>query len=99
MYDADNYDCTAEGFCEYTGCNSTAECEEAIAGYVCAAYPGMDIDLCQLSCGDPGDCGTGTAAYDDDNYDCVDELCVYTGCNSEAECQESNDADWTCVEP
>ena len=47
----------------------------------------------------PGDCGTGTAAYDEDNYDCIDQLCVYTGCNFEAECQESNGGDWTCVEP
>lgn len=35
-YDADNYACT-DGVCEYTGCNSTAECMAIGADYVCDA--------------------------------------------------------------
>jgi hypothetical protein len=96
LYDTDNYTCNGDGFCEYTGCNDTTECEAALPGYVCAGMAGSDVDVCQLPCGGPEDCGTGTGAYDEDNYDCVDDLCVYTGCNSQAECKESNDEDWTC---
>jgi hypothetical protein len=98
LYDADNYDCSAEGFCQYTGCNDTAECEAVLSGYECADVDGLDIDLCQLTCGEPADCvlDSSTEAYDEDNYDCVDDLCVYAGCNSEAECEDGNGADWTC---
>ena len=28
----------------------------------------------------------GSAPYDSDNYDCLDDVCVYTGCNDDAEC-------------
>jgi len=99
LYDADNYVCTAEGLCEYTGCNDTAECEETTPGTVCADVAGLDIDLCQTSCGEPAECAADSPpdAEDEDNYDCVDDLCVYTGCNSEEECQNSWNSSYTCA--
>jgi hypothetical protein len=98
LYDTDNFTCNGDGFCEYTGCNDTTECEAALTGYVCAGMAGSDVDVCQLPCVGPEDCGTGIGAYDEDNYDCVDDLCVYSGCNSADECKESEDAGWTCYE-
>lgn len=34
-------------------------------------------------------CGSGSAAYDADNYACREGLCVYLGCRSDAECLAS----------
>jgi hypothetical protein len=96
-YDGDNYLCNGEGFCEYTGCADSVECTELVDDYVCAPMTGYVVDVCQATCEVPEDCGTGAPAFDADNYDCVDSLCVYTGCNSESECQDSWDSEYTCV--
>ena len=34
-YDNDNYECTTEVFCQYTGCNSDQECDSYMDGYLC----------------------------------------------------------------
>jgi len=34
-FDTDNYRCTDGGYCEYSGCNSDAECESYQSGTVC----------------------------------------------------------------
>jgi hypothetical protein len=68
--------------------------------YICAEYMGMDIKICTFSCDVPSDCDFGSGpAYDVDNYDCVDNVCVYTGCNSTDECVETSSmgAGWECV--
>jgi len=87
-YDADNYECD-EGVCRYTGCTSDAECQESMMSsqYVCRDRDGMA--LCLQQCGVAGDCGTGTPAYDGDNYECSGGLCEYTGCNTDGECSAS----------
>ena len=99
-YDADNYECTG-GYCVWTGCNTTAECQESMMStdYVCGPSQWTDLDICQLSCVVPADCDTGSAgdAYNADNYDCVDDLCHYTGCNDDAECVDSLGASWECI--
>jgi hypothetical protein len=84
-YDADNYNCTSN-MCEYTGCNSTAECQ-TLGNYVCGTLPGSTLPLCVMACNVPADCNMGSAPYDADNYDCTSNMCEYTGCNSTAECQ------------
>jgi hypothetical protein len=71
-----------------------------IAGYECLPSPYFDIPICQQPCQAAADCDVGGgAAYDADNYSCEDQTCVYTGCNSDTECQDSSGADFECVEP
>ncbi len=98
-FDADNYACTG-GLCEYTGCNSTAECAEAFgAGYGCHQADGFAYASCLAQCGAPADCAlaTGGALYDADNYDCVDGYCQFTGCNATSECTDSlMDSSYVC---
>ena len=89
-WDEDNYRCEA-GACQYTGCNSDQECEsvQGMESYVCAPQFQGGVDLCQPGCSTVEDCDLGSQAYDQDNYTCDNGLCVYTGCNSDAECQAS----------
>lgn len=85
-YDADNYRCTG-GACEWTGCNSTAECNELPGGpYVCARSEGAAFDSCLYACAMPADCDQGTPLASADNYECVDGACRWTGCNDSSEC-------------
>ena len=91
LYDEDNYECT-NGYCEYQGCNDDAECKEAMMSedYVCVDYYDHGTKTCLLSCTSVADCGSdGQPAYDEDNYDCVEDLCIYTGCNSTEECEDT----------
>jgi hypothetical protein len=61
---------------------------------------GMPIDFCRLSCSAPSDCTTASAAFDADNYTCEGSVCVYQGCNTDAECQSSFASDrYVCRDP
>jgi hypothetical protein len=84
-YDSDNYDCR-NNVCVYTGCNSDAECQ-ALGNYLCRASAGSAMPVCLSPCTTTSDCNLGSAPYDSDNYECENDVCVYTGCNSDAECQ------------
>ena len=88
-YDADNYQCD-NGGCLYSGCNNDAECQ-ALGNYVCRPIAGIDLDTCQVACTSVADCDLGSAPYDVDNYACLDDVCVYQGCNGDAECQTLGD--------
>ena len=99
-FDADNYACEGS-FCIYKGCNSTAECVEAVGPkYACAQYPGTAQKDCHRQCSTVDDCvGSGTgAAYDADNFACEGGICVYKGCNSTAECVDSLGSSYACVQ-
>jgi hypothetical protein len=88
---ADNYACE-DGFCAYLGCLSDAECLEAYPGknVGCAAKNGISlVPMCTFKCDTVAGCAQYAAAYDDDNYACASGFCVYTGCNSDEECQQS----------
>jgi hypothetical protein len=87
-FDADNYRCDA-GACVYTGCNTDAECEASFSStaYRCSSVDGFR--LCVQECAAPSDCGGGGGAFDADNYRCDAGACVYTGCNTDAECAAS----------
>ena len=75
-YDSDNYDCVS-GACEWTGCNSDAECEATMSGWVCTtALSGLDY--CAMGCNTAADCDLGSAPYDADNYECVSGACEWT---------------------
>ena len=98
--DEDNYSCNAGGYCKYLGCNDDDECEAMLSGYRCLQSPYLDIPICQEPCQEAADCDYGGGdAVDADNYSCEGQVCVYTGCNSTAECQDSYDSGWECVEP
>ena len=94
-YTPDHYACTG-GFCRYTGCRSDAECVDTVgAGYRCNTT--MSIAYCTQSCSTYADCGTPSSpAYDSDNYDCTAGFCVYSGCNSDAECIDTMGAGYGC---
>jgi len=89
-HDLDNYACT-DGICEYLGCNNDAECRITpdFAHYVCTGQFTL-VPMCMPGCLSPGDCDMGAPAYDADNYDCTDGVCVYAGCNSDEECNLSD---------
>ena len=71
----------------YTGCNSDAECQETDPANVCADFSALGgIPSCVRACSVAEDCSQGSAPFDADNYECDDGICLYTGCNSDAEC-------------
>lgn len=85
LYDASHYACDA-GLCRWTGCASDAECRAAFArdDYACRDLGGLR--QCLDTCATRADCGSGTAAFDADNYECVAGVCEYQGCLSDGEC-------------
>lgn len=91
----DNFACDG-GKCRWTGCNDTAECT---AGNQSPDWRcddrGGDLPSCWPTCATAADCATASAPYDADNYACDDGLCVWTGCNTTAECM-TVDPDWVC---
>ena len=82
--DEDNWACESN-LCVYLGC-SAGECE-TVSNLACVDH-GFGFDLCAPSCGTPVDCAPpgSPAAFDADNYECVDGGCKYAGCNDDAEC-------------
>jgi hypothetical protein len=97
VFDADNYECTG-GLCQWTGCNSNAECAAGIpSAPICAVPPhGQVIPTCLQACDTPADCASPSAPFDADNYACDGGACIYEGCNSTAECA-SIDPDLVCA--
>ena len=108
--DADNYDCK-NGTCEYKGCLSDAECDEIYSAvtaatgrvYRCNKNGAYGYPECTPKCSTAADCdlyGQGTSteyAYDFDNYKCESGFCVFTGCNSDAECEATiPSSDYKC---
>lgn len=85
LYDATHYVCEAS-LCRWTGCQDDAECRAAFsrADYACRDVGGLS--QCVDTCATSADCGSGTAAFDGDNYECVSGVCSYTGCRDDAEC-------------
>ncbi len=100
-FDADNYRCEAD-WCRYTGCVDDGECRTAFANpdHVCRD-PGTGVRSCLEGCSAAADCGSGTPAFDGDNYRCDSGLCIYAGCNADAECESTFGAAYGCfdVEP
>ncbi len=95
-FDADNYRCES-GVCRYTGCVSDAECRSTFSSdrYVCRD-PGTGVRSCLIGCATPADCTTGSPAFDADNYRCASGVCLYEGCNDDAECTASFGAGYGC---
>jgi hypothetical protein len=88
LTDEDNWACEAST-CVYLGCASDLECQDALQAqnYVCADLGG--VASCVETCSAPFDCLTPTPLYDLDNWTCQDDRCVWVGCLSDLECQDS----------
>jgi hypothetical protein len=100
LFDADNYDCDG-GKCRWTGCNSTAECQNAFMNpdYACGAVTGVPFPNCWPTCATAADCAITGPLYDADNYDCDAGKCRWTGCNSTSECTTGlMNPDYTCYQ-
>ena len=96
-FDADNYSCTA-GFCAYKGCNNDAECKTSYANSTYVCHPVAGLPTCGKGCASVKDCNLGSAAFDVDNYDCIDGFCTYKGCNSDTECQSTfGNSEYVCI--
>jgi hypothetical protein len=90
LVDEDNYACN-QGACQWIGCRTSQECVDTFQapGWVCEPSPVPGVpNNCARVCGQAADCAQAgaSAAYDVDNYACVAARCLYTGCNSTAEC-------------
>ena len=78
--DANNYDCI-DRKCVYLGCKSDAECG---GNYYCNENGAYGYPECTPACSTAADCAS---VFDSDNYKCENNRCVYSGCNSDADCQ------------
>ena len=108
--DADNYKCD-DGRCVYLGCLSDAECDEVYGAvtqatgrvYRCNKNGAYGYPECTPTCSTAEDCdlygqGSTQYAYDLDNYKCESGLCVFTGCNSDTECENTmSSSDYKCL--
>ena len=105
IYDEDNFKCE-NGKCIYLGCLSDAECDEVYGAvteatgrvYRCNKNGAYGYPECTPTCSNAADCnlygdGSTQYAYDLDNNKCESGFCVYTGCNSDAECQATTYSD------
>ncbi len=88
-YDEDNWQCH-EGGCFWLGCKGDDECQ---AGQKCR--PTSGVNGCLPGCVTPADCDMGIGPYIASNYECDAGACVFTGCSSDAECQQLG-AQYTC---
>lgn len=111
--DEDNYECR-NGDCIYKGCLNDAECDAVYGAipnktYKCNPEGSYGTAECAQTCSTVGDCSayrdaygdTTEYPYDNDNYECRNGFCVYTGCNSDAECEKisSEYVQMKCVQP
>jgi hypothetical protein len=90
LTDADNWSCESSR-CVYLGCNSDEECQSTFMSpnYACTTNAGQGVPTCNPICNAPADCAQPNALYDQDNWDCVANACVYRGCNTTDECQST----------
>ena len=99
LLDSNNWACESN-YCVWTGCSSTAECQEAFPETVsvCAAY--SDPPICAPPCSAPADCVPDAAVdlFDEENWACTGGACEHLGCLSTAECTGSaHGPDSICV--
>lgn len=99
LNDADNYECDG-GFCRFLGCNDDQECVDARGdGYTCVSgqdHPTSSVGVCSEACSTVSDCGSPADLYGEDNYECLGGGCIWTGCNSDEECNGIVDRGLIC---
>lgn len=107
MTDEDNYKCENHK-CVYLGCLSDTECDEVYGAvtaatgkvYRCNENGAYGYPECTPECTSASDCAAGETtdnAFDLDNYKCEGGRCVYSGCNSDSECQNGGLDYMRCV--
>ena len=103
-HDADNFDCT-DDVCTWKGCLNTTECEVVFPGITgIACDTNVDPPKCHAPCSAPADCALDSSAvlypiFGSDNSTCDNSLCVWTGCNDNAECTDAYPSQtWVCHE-
>ncbi|MFV8756247.1 hypothetical protein ACNOYE_37340 [Nannocystaceae bacterium ST9] len=89
-YDEDNWECTLGG-CFWLGCHE-GECSD---GDQCRE--GVGVPTCLPGCSVAADCDLGIGPYVASNYECDAGACVFTGCSSDAECQELG-SEYVCAD-
>lgn len=99
-FDGDNYECTGSGFCKYKGCNTDKECVDTYksTGKTYSCQKNGNTKYCQVYCSTAADCASTTPAYTADHYSCTDHQCVYKGCLSDKECQDSIGSTYKCMD-
>jgi hypothetical protein len=99
LNDADNYRCE-DGLCVPLGCLGDEECDSERPGFVCRSLPGHPRPSCVRACESASDCSAGSPALDDDNFECDDGACAYSGCTGDAECEDLlGTPEATCADP
>lgn len=101
LHGVDNYACTSNR-CDYTGCTSDNECQTALMDtrYACRNLFAGGIPSCVLTCNRVADCAQMSVLLDEDNYTCTQNSCMWTGCNSTAECTAAfMNNDYICSAP
>ncbi|RME21227.1 MAG: hypothetical protein D6806_15015 [Deltaproteobacteria bacterium] len=66
---------------------------------MCRSQSAGGVPQCLKGCTSAADCDFGSPAYDADNYECRNGVCVYSGCNSDGECQASTPSVTTVCRP
>ncbi len=103
-HDANNFDCT-DDVCVWKGCLNTAECVAVFpstTGIECDTN--VDPPACHAPCSTSDDCAYESTAqlypiYGPDNSTCDNSLCVWGGCNDNAECTDAYPSQtWVCHE-
>jgi hypothetical protein len=87
--DASHYQCNG-GRCQWQGCKSNAECNEAFQStkFVCAKEGAATVPSCVLACTAPADCvAPGNNGPDASRFACTNARCAWKGCASTAECK------------
>lgn len=95
----DNYLCS-NGVCTWMGCNNDDDCAGGQSGefrcFDARDLPNADVPTCRKVCDTASDCAQATELYGEDNYECRNGGCVWTGCNSTAECEGMLNTDLIC---
>lgn len=94
-YRAANFTCD-DGFCIHRGCLDDDDCPTGGA-YLCHSFAG-EAPACVRVCFGVAECVMGGASpsMDADNYECLEGLCRWTGCNLDVECRNSFGPEWVC---
>ena len=92
MGDASHFICNA-GACQWTGCQSTAECAASLRTnkVACQQLDGAPTKTCVPTCATAADCASsqGGALTSASHYACKSGVCEWLGCQSTTECVQS----------
>jgi hypothetical protein len=97
--DGNNWACE-DDHCVFLGCQDAAECLSIFPEMEnIACNTNVEPHGCTLPCDSVTQCASpGSILYDEDNWVCQNDLCVFTGCNNNLECEDAYpDDDVACA--